>query len=409
MSIQSTYPAIKPTLLCDFANTEILDPRITCSRASGATFFDQFGIMRTAASGVPRFEHNPVTFESLGLLIEEQRTNLLTYAEDFSNAAWTKSASTITANATLAPDGTSTADKLVEDTANTGHNVSRSQGVTTNLAYALTIYAKKAERSFFRLQSFNATGDAENAVFNLTSGTIVSGTAGSSITPVGNDWFRCYVPVVNNTDTASTLSVQVYLDGTTPSYTGDGTSGIFIWGAQLEVGEFPTSYIQTVASQVTRAADVASMTSANFTSWFNPIEGTIYCESQTAQGANAFPWSLFGSSTDNRIFANYTTTQRMEAGIRVSAVLEASAITPASSAPLNTLGKSAIAYKANDFGLSWNGAAAITDTSTSLPAIVEFDIGNNGGIAGNFLNGTIRKIAYYPQRVTNAQLQGLTT
>jgi len=172
---------------------------------------------------------------------------------------------------------------------------------------------------------------------------------------------------------------------------------------------FATSYIKTEGSTVTRNADAASMTGTNFTSWFRADEGTVYFESQTAQGSNAYPWSLFGSSTQNRTFASYNTNSRIDSGVRVSNVFEALVSTPNSTSPLNTFGKGATAYKVNDFGFSWNGAAALTDTSLTLPIVQQFDIGNNGGLAGNFLNGTIKKLAFYPTRCTNAQLQALTS
>jgi hypothetical protein len=181
-------------------------------------------------------------------LVELVPYNLLLRSQEFDNAAWTKSASSITANTIVSPDGTVDADKLVEDTANTAHNINRSQGVTTGASYAFTVYAKAAERSFFRLQSFNAIGDAENAVFDLSTGTIFSqsGTSASTITPVGNGWYRCSVIVINDTDTSSTFSIQLYSDGTTSSYTGDGYSGIYIWGAQLNEGSSALTYQKTV-------------------------------------------------------------------------------------------------------------------------------------------------------------------
>jgi hypothetical protein len=151
------------------------------------------------------------------------------------------------------------------------------------------------------------------------------------------------------------------------------------------------------------------MTGTNFSSWYNASEGTVVWEAQTAQGANAYPWSLFGSSTQNRIYSNYATNARIESGVRVSGTFVANTPTPNNSAPTNTFGKGATAYKVDDFGFSWNGAAALTDTTLTLPTVQQLDIGNNGALSGNYLNGTIRRIAYYNTRLTNAQLQALTT
>jgi hypothetical protein len=364
-------------------------------------------VLLTAATNAPRFDHNPTTAESLGLLIEESRTNLFTYSADFANAAWTKTAATITANTIVAPDGALTGDKLVEDTANTAHNVNRNQGVTTGTSYALTVYAKAAERSFFRLQSFNATGDAENAVFNLTTGTVVSGTTGSTITPVGNGWYRCYVPVVNDTDTSSALSIQLFSDGTTASYTGDGYSGIYIWGAQLEAGAFPTSYIATGAATATRSADVASMTGTNFSSWVNNAEGTLYVEYINYTTATGSLFSFDDGTANNRLiaFTNVGTTPayRVVVGGVDQAVVNLANITA------GTVGKLSFGYQVNNFAGSANGAAVGTDLSGTLPtslAVARIGV-NVAGVA--VLNGTIKRIAYYPQRLTNAQLQALTS
>jgi hypothetical protein len=172
---------------------------------------------------------------------------------------------------------------------------------------------------------------------------------------------------------------------------------------------FASSYIKTEGSAVTRSAEVAGMTGENFSSWYNAAEGTVYFESQTAQGSSAYSYSLFGISTFNRIFANYASVSRMNSGVRINSVFEADVTTASNTAPINTFGKGATGYKVNDFGFSWNGAAALTDTSTTLPIVQKLDIGNNGGFAGNFLNGTIRKVAFYPSRLSNAQLQALTT
>jgi hypothetical protein len=368
----------------------------------------------TAVVYGPRFDYDPSTLVAQGLLIEEQRTNSLTYSEQFDNAAWSKTASSITANAIASPDGTLTGDKLVEDTATSSHGVSAATAPITTIStsYSISIFAKQAERNF--LQMFftggHVTGNPR-ANYDLNTGTLGSVDSGitATITAVGNGWYRCVATVV-----AATTALRPFFNTVTSSsaarnesYTGDGTSGLFIWGAQLEAGAFATSYIPTTTAATTRSADIASI--GTLSPWYNATEGTVYFESKTAQGSNAYPWSLFGTSTANRIFANYLTLDRMQSGIRVASVFEASVSTPNNSAPLNTFGKGATAYKVNDFGFSWNGAAALTDTSTSLPVVQQLDIGNNGALATNFLNGHLRRITYTPRRLTNAELQSLTS
>lgn len=280
MAIANKYPTIRPSLNLDFANSKTIDPRITFTRASSATYFDEKGVMRTAPAGVPRIDYAPVTGECNGLLIEEQRTNLLAYSEQFDNAAWPKSNATVTPNATVAPDGTPTADKLVENTATATHYAY--QGITTpaNTTYTFSIYAKAAERTRVSVTT-RGVGWVSGVVniFDLTNGSVVTGAG--VVTNVGNGWYR--ISVTDLTD--GTVQFRGLLvstaSGASQNFLGDGTSGIYIWGAQREVGSFPTSYIKTEASQVTRAADDAVMTGTNFSDWANSV-GTVLAKYKTA-------------------------------------------------------------------------------------------------------------------------------
>lgn len=106
MTAITNLPDLRPSLLLDFANSGRVDPRITFSRVSTATYFDNKGVLRTAPAGVPRIDYDPATGECRGLLVEEQRTNFLRYSEEFDNAYWIKARSSITTNAVTAPDGT---------------------------------------------------------------------------------------------------------------------------------------------------------------------------------------------------------------------------------------------------------------------------------------------------------------
>jgi len=201
-------------------------------------------VLLTAASGVARFDHNPTTGESLGLLIEEQRTNLLLRSEEFDNASWTKARSSITANTIVAPDGTLTGDKLVEDTtASNTHLTRQVVTVSANTTYTFSVYLKAAERTAARLQSSDNASDT-NGFFvnvNLSNGTLSGGGSKgtgtyttSTITSVGNGWYRVSLTGIVDSSTTSVRYEVFLLDGSTSAYTGNGYSGIYIWGAQLE-------------------------------------------------------------------------------------------------------------------------------------------------------------------------------
>ena len=260
--IANSLPLSKPSLLLDFANSRTLDPRITFNRASTATYTDADGLIKTAASGQARFDHNPTTGESLGLLIEEQRTNLLTYSENFDNAAWIKSNITIIANATTAPDGTLTADKLVENTDTTvSHYTGQNCSLSLSTAYTGTYYVKGAERTRCIITTGGDSWLAAGVFIDLSNGTVISysGTASSAtviITDAGNGWYKCSLTATTGASGAGARNflVMPVLSGTTSSYTGDGTSGIYIWGAQLEAGAFATSYIPSNDTFTSRAS-----------------------------------------------------------------------------------------------------------------------------------------------------------
>jgi hypothetical protein len=188
------------------------------------------------------------------------RRNLLTYTEQFDNAVWTKTNATITANAATAPDGATTADKLVEDATTSRKRVVQVFSVTSGITYTQTIYAKAAERSSLYIL-FPATQFSSNraAEFNLSSGTVaaVDGSAAASITDVGDGWYRCALAVPCTASGSASIEILLGTAGlsvTNPSYTGDGTSGILIWGAQLETGSTATDYQRvTTAFDVTQA------------------------------------------------------------------------------------------------------------------------------------------------------------
>jgi hypothetical protein len=369
-------------------------------------------VLQTAASGEARFDHNPITGESLGLLIEEARTNLSIYSEQFDDAGWTKEQLSVLVNQVIAPDGTLTADKLVENTATTSRNIRRAfTGLSSGSTLTWSFYAKSGERTTCAAYiNDNTTTSNRVAVnFDLASGTASSLTnfgtftnGSATITPVGNGWYRCTVSGVATGVT--TVQGRVFIG--TSSYTGDGYSGIYIWGAQLEAGSFATSYIPTVASQVTRAADAASMTGTNFSSWYRADEGSFYAEAVCPSLTDVTLFAANDATQNNQIdmrFAITTTAGRVRIG-----GANAPSLAAINSAP--TVGanyKTAIAYKASDSAATGNGGSVASSSAYStLPSINQFEIGRRA--AASYLNSTITKLAYYPKRLTNTQLQALT-
>ena len=413
----SNYPALRPSLLLDFINHQAVDPRVTFTRHSRATAFDARGQLRTFDANAPRIDYDPATLACRGLLIEEARTNQILQSEDFSTT-WALSTGnpTITTNAIVAPDGTLTADKLVEGTSNGLQNVLQANVSFASGTNAYSVFAKAGERYKITLNESTTLGAA--VLFDLSAGTVLSSTGGGSPAPsgliqaVGNGWYRCTMLLTQASTANRTARIYVVDDATTTasnsilSRTGDGTSGVYIWGAQLESGAFPTSYIPTTTAAVTRSADVASMTGANFSSWFNATEGVLctdYAPAATAVTLGAA--ALSDGTNNNRMIVRGMTTTSTTTFLGVAGGVtqwndgfSAATVTPT---------KTALAYLQNNIAFTRNAASPITDVSATIPTVDRLRIGADGD-GSNVFCGHIRRIAYYPRRLTNAELLAIT-
>ena len=202
-------------------------------------------VLMTANAGVPRLDYNPVTGRALGLLIEEQRVNLLLYSSTFTNAAWSLTNATLTAAATIAPDGTQTAFNLVSNTATGLQAIAQTvTKAASALAYTSTVHFKANQYTYSWLQISDGAGNGAIVYFNLTTGAISTAVAGvgtaftalSATTPVsiGNGWYRCNITGTSNTATSLVTQFGSSTNGTSNSVVGNGYSGVFIWGAQAE-------------------------------------------------------------------------------------------------------------------------------------------------------------------------------
>jgi hypothetical protein len=408
MSLSQNYPTTRPTLTLDFAKAKRVDPRVTFTRVTAATYFDASGTLRSAAANAPRIDFDPATLLCRGLLIEEQRTNFALYSQQFDDSYWTKSNSTITADAIAAPDGTSTGDKLVEDTATGEHAVGRPFPFTSGTTYTGTIYAKKAERTLCRVGAGNPNTWAAGIIVDLSNGTKTSTVAGSgTVTDVGNGWYRISVTGQALATASTNFTVRLVSSGTTISYEGDGTSGVYIWGAQLEEGAFPTSYIPTTTASLTRAADVASVNTLS--PWFNAAEGTIYSDfAGRVAGTQPYISMLANTGETERIYQRYVSGQYLSF-VRIANVDIAGVYNPSQGSAVNA--KNATAYNSSQLAVSTNGqavtGAAVASVSGVPSGLNKLWLGSFAG-SSSFANGHIQRITYYNTRLPNAQLQALT-
>ena len=394
-------------------------PTPTFTRASTATFVGSDGLIQSAAINQARFDHDPSTLVSKGLLIEESRTNVMLRSQDFSNVAWTKSNSTISGTLYTDPSGTSTANELVEDILLAAHTCQQSAGTATiGITYTFSVFVKRKDTSnqFLLIGATNLVSASFISV-NLTNGVTATGI-GSPAAPINvsstaypNGWYRVQFSVVATSAAAITLDIRLSRDGTwaNRSYLGDGVQSSLVWGAQVEAAAFPTSYIPTTTASVVRSADVCSITGSAFTGMYNQLEGTIISNAQIANliGENR---GLYGINNNGAIhgFLTFYTA----AGVGVSSQSRNAgntSLAPIFSNSANTPFKRGLAYNSSSCGISDNGSAVTTTSvTTTTQTMLTLQIGNMLGGAF-YWSGHITSIRYFKKRLPNAKLQALTT
>ena len=378
-----------------------------------ATFIGSDGLIQTAIANQARFDHDPVTLACKGLLIEESRTNLLLRSEEFDNVYWSVTRAAISADQTTSPTGATTADKLITDSSVVNnHRIDRASiTLALNTAYTISVFAKASEYSGFAI-GVDAGSPVLGVQFSLSgSGSVTAQLAGytGTIQNFGNGWFRCTATFTSSA-VFSTHRVYMYLgqNGTTFTYTGDGTSGIFLWGAQLEAGSLPTSYIPTTTASVVRSADVCSITGSDFTNIYNNSAGTLLSEVMIANliGDNRGIAQIDSGVNDNIIRHSYTfSVGGFNTVLRSS--LDATTVLSVVAGTASTIQKRITAYEGTSFASATNGGTVATATRTFPVGLNALRIGNIVG--GSFyLNGHIAAIRFYKKRLANAKLQTLT-
>lgn len=355
-------------------------------------------VLLSAGGNQARFDCNPTTGESLGLLIEEQRTNLATYSEDFSY--YTGSGS-ITVNQGIAPNGTQTAD-LITGTSDIYQTLVGSSSGT----YSLSMYVRSITAPYFML-SFGYPS-VQRVVFNLSNGS-VSSTVGTNITgssiSVGNNWYRLTIVGISQ----GSILYNQFNSYASTTY-NDKTTGALIWGAQLEAANTASSYIATTSASATRTADAAVMTGTNFSSWWSAGEGTFYSECANVNvrpsGAANTIWSVVDIATNSTTeygarFGAATNNCYLYANGGYAASLD---FASSSSARI------AFGFENGNSQVAANNASVATNTNLFAPSnlMTRLIIGNDWP-AGYELNGCIKKIAFYPQRFTSNVTVGLSS
>lgn len=379
--------------------------------STGSTYIGADRLIKYAAANEPRFDHDPATGVCKGLLIEEPRTNLLTYSEDMTVAnGWNEDINSGTVawsnNATTSPTGLVTAEKLTEASTTPARRITSKSVVTVGgTTYTLSVYAKASERSILQIAAAAGfTTVTQN--FDLTNVALGTGDAtGPSIVSVGGGWCRCSIQVVSSATGTSLFAfgmAPAATSGRFTAYTGVVGNGIFLWGAQLEAGAFPTSYIPTTSGTAARSADVCSIIGDPFSSFYNQSEGTIFIKGSTINpGNNAILYALSDGTISNFIQALPGT-----GSFTVVSLGGTQASLNHGNFVANIESAQASAYKLNDFASSKNGATSLIDTTGTVPTVSQLGIGSR--LSSVQLNGHIARIQYFRKRLSNAKLQTLT-
>jgi hypothetical protein len=337
-------------------------------------------------------------------LVEPQRTNLLTYSNDFTNAIWTKDNVTLTSGVT-SPSGVNNGFKLVESATTTTHSVYQTFITLPSSVYSTSIYVKKGER--FKV----AVADRNTGIyvaFNLNTGTIIaSNSLIGKIELLNNDWYRLTV----TTSSAITVYVPQFFileDSYTTGfpilqpYLGNGISGVFISFAQLEAGAYPTSYIPTVASTVTRNADVISKT--GISSLIGQTEGTIFVEANLSVNANERRIITVSNGTESQRIMFWTDGTILYANFNNLSVT-------IGTFPIG-IAKIALGYTisggSTTYSIKLNNNTLITGTSATAPnPLSVINLGTTTGL-GLILNDRINSVQLYKTRLTNSEITSLT-
>lgn len=273
------------------------------TRSSAARTADQRGVIYAPIINTPRPSWDTIDGERrTTLLLEQARTNAFTYSEEFDNAVWTKTTSSITANAVIAPDGTLTGDKLVESVDNTNHYVAREMvAPTANTPQSVSVFARAGERTWVAISTIDLSNTAVTTFVNLATGAVgtTHGDHTTTVRTLANGWYR--IEVVRATSSGvSTPYVRVFTasaDNTT-SYQGNGTSGIYIWGAQFETDKGAcSSYIPTASSTASRSADTL------YFDYPAPPQGMLayvrFVESGSIKNTDSAIWDVTGATALN--------------------------------------------------------------------------------------------------------------
>ena len=394
------------------------------TRSGNATRVNSEGLIEEVLSNVPRLNYPMIDGVVSGcpsLLLEPQRTNLFTYSEDFSNGSWTKTNASVLSDQIVSPDGTTNADKLVENTANSVHQISLFKSASVN-DYSFSVFVKKGEREFVSLVFSDNVRYLVHYTFDLTNGVVTKSYNYTGVTSVftsksvGNGWYK--LTLSSNYTWATLIYPRIYIENTsTPptvpsnTYIGDGTSGLYIWGAQLEAGSYPTSYIPTQGTTATRLVD--NLLGQLTTGFFNDDEGTLFLHFKAFENDTSYRYLAISDGTvSNRVVITLDNTYRIQSAVSLAGVTQSNVIKQMTNDSLSAGFKVAMTYKNNEFKSFVNGVETTPrDTSGSVfpTGTLKYLRFTQGNTTSGPLNGETKQLQYFDTALNDTSLEELTS
>jgi hypothetical protein len=396
-----------------------LSTLVTFTRASVGKYYDSLGVLRESPPGIVRVNYPQDGGTDFGLFIEAAATNVCLQSEDIATT-WTNLNSSEEVNTYVAPDAVSTGDKIIVDMANAAHGIEQTYTGSTSNDFCGSVFVRQDTHTDMYLRLSDTTDtDYIDIIVDLSNGSILQAatatgvnatvTAGGVETLI-NGWYRVWISGICDSTTTSHKIVVGVSQGTTISYTGNGTDSIFTWGMQLEENPFPTSYITTTTVSVTRAADVVTLDLTSV-SWFSATEGSLYVDFKrdiNVDGLTTHVVDLNDTTANEviKISQGSTTASNITGDIDDGGVSQFSVTV--NDATVNTRKKVAMAWKLNDSAIAVDGSTPTTDSSCTLPTVTDLQIGA-GVSATNTFYGIVRGLIYYDTRLANSTLTTLTT
>jgi len=388
------------------------------TRATSATRVNKDGLIESVASGVPRLDYpliDGVVQDCPALLLEPSRTNLVTYSEDFSDASWTTSNTSVSSNQTTSPDGSVNADKLTDNATSNVHRIRDAVSLSASTDYSLSVFAKKDTLSNIQLALIN-TGNSHtiSKVFDLENGTLGEELSGGGTTVsdakienFGNGWYRCtIVGQLGSTPNQYQISLATKTTGNSHTlnqvtYSGDGTGSVFLYGAQIEEGSYATSYIPTTSSTVTRNADECN--GAGTSAEFNDSEGVLFVEfSALDNDLTHRRISISDGTIGNLVYVSFDTASNR---ILANANGKIMVYTVSDETEFH---KAAVYYNATAPKLFVNGV--LRETETAMTAITGLnELAFDNGIGGNNFYGKVKQVMVFNEALSDSELEQLTS